>query len=136
MRFLLDTNVVSDALKVRPQPKVLKHLALHEGHLAIASVTWHELRFGIERLPRGRRKSALAEAVELWGTTVTILDYDARAAERHACERARLAAAGRTEQLFDGQIAAVAATRTLTLVTANVKHFKVYEGLTVVDWSR
>lgn len=136
MRFLLDTNVVSDALKERPHPKILKQLALHEGHLAIASVTWHELRFGIERLPRGRRKNALAEAVELWGTAASILDYDARAAEWHARERAGLAAAGRTEQVFDGQIAAVAATRSLTLVTANVKHFKAYEGLTVIDWSR
>ena len=64
MRFLLDTNVVSDALEVRPPPKILDRLALHEGHLAIASVTWHELLFGLERLPLGRRRNACCGPAE------------------------------------------------------------------------
>jgi tRNA(fMet)-specific endonuclease VapC len=136
VRFLLDTNVVSDALKEPPRAKVLRNLALHEGHTAITAVTWHELRFGVERLPRSRRRAALAEAIDLWRASVPIVDYDARAAEWHARERARLRVAGYSEQIFDGQIASIAATRHLTLVTANVKHFAHYEGLPVVDWSR
>ena len=135
MRFLLDTNVVSDTMKKAPTPKLLRRISLHEGHLAIASVTWHELRFGVERLPGGKRREALREALELWRALVPILDYDANAADWHARQRARLLSAGRTEQLFDGQIAAVAATRRLTLVTANTKHFRHYADLTLADWS-
>ena len=136
MRFLLDTNVVSDAMKATPLPKVLRRLALHEGQLAMASVTWHELRFGVERLPAGKRKDALGESLELWRLTVPILEYDAGAADWHARQRAKLRNKGRTEELFDGQIASVAAIRHLTLVTANVKHFAHYDDLTLADWSR
>ena len=136
MRFLLDTNVVSDAMKATPLPKVLRRLALHEGQFAMASVTWHELRFGVERLPAGRRKDLLGESLELWRLSVPIFEYDAGAADWHARQRARLRKKGRTEELFDGQIASVAATRHLTLVTANVKHFAHYDDLTLADWSR
>jgi tRNA(fMet)-specific endonuclease VapC len=136
LRFLLDTNVVSNVLLRIPRPKVLRRLALHEGHLAIASVTWHELRFGTERLPDLKRRDALSEALELWRSRVPVLDYDLLAADWHARQRASLQKTGRSEQLFDGQIAAIAATRHLTLVTANTKHFAHYEELTLVDWSR
>jgi tRNA(fMet)-specific endonuclease VapC len=136
VRFLLDTNVVSDAMKKVAAPKLLRRLHLHEGHLAIAAVTWHELRFGVERLAAGKRSEALREALQLWRSLVPVLDYDASAAEWHARQRAALLASGRTEQVFDGQIAAIAATRELTLVTANTKHFVHYDDLTLEDWSR
>lgn len=136
MRFLLDTNVVSELMRISPRPKVLRQLSLHEGHSAIASITWHELRFGTERLPAGARRDAFEEALETLRERFPILEYDASAADWHARERARLLAIGRTEQLFDGQIAAIAATRQLTLVTANAKDFKKYGGLSVVSWAR
>jgi tRNA(fMet)-specific endonuclease VapC len=63
-----------------------------------------------------------------------ILPYDADAADWHAAERARLAFAGRVPPFVDGQIAAIAVTRGLTLVTANVADFRPFAGLTVIDW--
>ena len=56
------------------------------------------------------------------------------AAAWHARERARLAAEGITVPFLDGQIAAVAATNGLILVTGNVKHYACFEGLKVEDW--
>lgn len=136
MRFLLDTNVVSEPLRRVPNAKIVRRLSLHEGQYGIAAVTWHELRFGAERLPDGKRKDALREALELLRTTAPIFEYDAAAAEWHARQRARLLSNGWTEQTFDGQIAAVASTRRLTLVTANTKHFEPYDDVDLANWSR
>src|SRR5579864_354146 len=108
MRFLLDTNVVSHAIGPSPNRKLLRKLELHEGHVAIASATWHELRFGAERLPAGRRRDGLFEALAAWRDVVPIVEYDGASAEWHASERARLLALGRTLHLLDGQIAAIA----------------------------
>ena len=65
-----------------------------------------------------------------------ILPYDDRAAAWHAHERARLEKAGKTPPFVDGQIAAIAASNELTLVTANTKHFALFKGLQLADWSR
>jgi tRNA(fMet)-specific endonuclease VapC len=63
-----------------------------------------------------------------------ILPYDEAAAEWHAMERARLAALGRTLPFVDGQIAAIAQTNNLVLVTANAVDFRDFAGLTIEDW--
>lgn len=135
-RFLLDTNVLSVLAARVPNPNVVRHVSLHQGHVAIASVTWHELHYGASRLPDGRRKTGILELLDAWSGELPILDYDRLAAEWHARERARLEAKGRMLDRADGEIAATAATKRLTLVTANVRDFRHYQGLTVVDWSR
>jgi tRNA(fMet)-specific endonuclease VapC len=66
--------------------------------------------------------------------TMPILPYDQTAAEWHAAERARLSAIGRVPPFVDGQIAAIAATRGLILVTNNVSDFQHFAGLVIVDW--
>ena len=66
--------------------------------------------------------------------TIPILPYDQAAAEWHAAERARLAALQYTPPFVDGQIAAIAATRGLILVTANTRDFQQFVGIIVVDW--
>jgi tRNA(fMet)-specific endonuclease VapC len=64
-----------------------------------------------------------------------VLPYDEKSAEWHAVERARLIAEGRTPAFVDGQIAAVAATQGLTLVTLNRADYRNYRGLDLEDWS-
>ena len=97
LRFLLDTNVVSQPLAPVPNPRVLTEFEKHEGEIAIAAVVWNELIFGARRLPHSRRRQAieryLAEVVE---PSLPILPYDAAAAAWHGEERARLQAAGLT----------------------------------------
>jgi tRNA(fMet)-specific endonuclease VapC len=64
-----------------------------------------------------------------------VLPYDQRAASWHAAERARLEHAGRTPPFVDGQIASIAATCGLTLVTVNPADFVSFLGLATLNWA-
>ena len=132
--YLLDSNVISEPTKPRPDPAVMSRLAEYEGDYAISAITWHELWFGIGRLASGRRRSALTAYVRLLPMQVPILDYDDRAARWHADLRVRDQADGTARPFADSQIAAVAATNDLTLVTRNVSDFMGIDGLAVESW--
>jgi tRNA(fMet)-specific endonuclease VapC len=135
LQYLLDTNVVSEPLQLKPRARVLRKLRLHNGEIAIASVTWHELQFGMRRLPPSRHRTEVqAYLGGVVSMSMAILDYDAAAAEWHAAERARLTTRGRTPPFQDGQIAAIAFVNELTLVTFNEADFKRFEGLEVISW--
>jgi len=135
-KFLLDTSTISLAIRKEPDERVLRHLREHGGSCAMASVTWHELRFGVGRLPRGKRQRELREFLdEVVLPTIPALSYDERAAAWHADERVRLEKLGKTPPFIDGQIAAVALTNGLSVVTANPKDFKTFKGLAVSNWA-
>lgn len=102
--------------------------------MAIASVVWHELLFGCERLPASRKRRAIEDYLFEAVATLPILPYDEAAAQWHAAERARLVAGGKTPPFSDSQIAAIAKTNDLVLVTANRMHFELFEGLQIEDW--
>lgn len=136
LRFLLDTNVLSEPVRPQPNPRVVALLHTHSGEIATAAPVWHELLYGVSRLPQSRRRclleSYLCEVVE---ATIPIFPYNAEAALWHANARAQLEREGRPTTFVDGQIAAIAAVNGLTLVTANVAHFAVFPGLAVTDWT-
>lgn len=135
-RFLLDTNVVSEPLRPQPSAGVMRRLREHEGEMAIPALVWHELRFGCARLVRSRRREAIERYLdEVVGVSLPVLDYDRRAADWHALERARLVAAGRTPPFVDGQIAAIARVNDLILVTTNKADFQDFKGLQVRSWA-
>jgi len=129
VKFMLDTNVISEPPKAEPSAKLLRRLKAHEGEVAICAVTWHEIMFGIERMPGGRKKERLRAYFAIVRATLPILPYDDRAAAWHALERARLK---KTPPFVDGQIAAIAATNDLTLVTADAD-FAPFD-VKVVNW--
>lgn len=134
-KYLLDTNVVSEPLRPEPAPGVLRRLRRHEGETAIASIVWHELLFGCERLPRSRRREAIECYLnEVVSASLPILVYDRAAAKWHARERARLVASGQTPPFVDGQIAAIAQVNDLILITANKSDFRRFKGLRVQSW--
>jgi tRNA(fMet)-specific endonuclease VapC len=115
---------LSEPLLPRPNRRLLKRLREHGDEVATAAVVWHELLFGPRRLPTSARRSAIEEYLnEVVAPSVQILLYDGRAADWHAAERSRLTGTGRTPPFVDGQIAAVATTNGLTLVTANTADF-------------
>ena len=134
MRFLLDTNVLSEPVRGRPDAAILDRLETYAGQIATAAPVWHELWFGCLRLPDSRRRDFLTDYLGAIYVELPILDYDARAAEWHARERARLSANGRTPPFVDGQIAAIAAVNQLTLVSRNVRDFTIFDELRVEDW--
>ncbi len=137
LRFLLDTNVVSEPLRPFPNPKVLERLETHQGEIGISAPGWHELLYGCERLPKSRKRAAIETYLfTIVRPTFPILAYDEAAAEWQAKERARLEAEGKTPPYLDSQIAAIAKAANLVLVTANSKDFAHFDGLTVEDWRK
>ena len=135
LKYLLDTNIVSEPLRPKPQRGIVRKLSRHEDEIAISSVVWHELRFGAERLPPSRRRDAIVRYLDdVVLATMPILDYDRAAAEWHAKERARLAARGLTPPFVDGQIAAIARVNDLILVTFNDVDFRQFQGVRVLSW--
>ena len=136
VRYLLDTNVVSEPLRLQPAAGIMRRLRQHDGEIAIPSPVWHELRFGCARLPRSRRRDAIERYIEdVVLRSFPVLDYDREAADWHAKERARLSANGRTPPFVDSQIAAIASVNDLTLVTSNLDHFREFRGLKVQSWA-
>ena len=136
VRYLLDTNVVSEPLRPRPAADVMRRLQEHDGEIAIPSPVWHELRFGCARLAPSRRRDAVERYIEdVVLRSFPVLDYDREAADWHARERARLVAAGKTPPFVDSQIAAIACVNGLTLITSNIDDFREFGDLKVQSWA-
>ena len=136
MRYLLDTNTVSEPARPKPNIGIVQRLHEHEGEVAIPAPVWHELRFGCARLPLSKRRTSIEhyiEAVVL--ASFPILDYGREAADWHALERARLSADGMTPPFVDGQIAAIAYVNDLILVTSNTQDFEGFRGLEMQSWA-
>jgi tRNA(fMet)-specific endonuclease VapC len=135
-RYLLDTNVLSQPLRPRPNQAILERLLTYRDSVATGAPVLHEMLFGAHRMPPSRKRSAYERYIEeSVRRAMPILAYDEAAAEWHAVERARLTALGRTPPFADGQIAAIAAVNGMVLVTANVADFQHFQGLEVDDWS-
>lgn len=133
--ILLDTNLVSEAIKPTPHPAVLAWLDAQSAEtLFLSSVTVGELLFGVGVLPAGRRKSALNARIDslLDGFAGRVLAFDAAAARSYA----RLAVAARSVGLGfpapDGYIAAIAAAHGFTVASRDTSAFRA-AGLPVIN---
>lgn len=125
--IVLDTNVISEPLKSMPDPKVMAWLDDQSAEtLFITAISRAELRFGVLKLPEGKRKSALAERIErvLDLFKDRTLDFDTAASDKLAEIAARCEKAGRPAVAPDAYIAACAAARGFAVATRNVKHFE------------
>jgi tRNA(fMet)-specific endonuclease VapC len=134
-RFLLDTNVLSEAPRPQPNPFVMGKLEQYSQNIATATVVFHELMFGCYRLPPSRRQQELEEYIaSLLAKSIPIFAYDLLAARWHASERARLVNLGRTPPYIDGQIAAIAVVNDLILVTNNTSDYADFQNLQLQNW--
>ncbi len=127
VKYLLDSNVLSEPAKPAPNPGVMHRLQRNQAEVATAAPVYHEMLHGVQRLPASKRRSALEDYLDSVFGSLQILPYDAAAARWHAEERARLHR--RTPPLVDSQIAAVAAVNNLILVTANLSDYAFFQGL-------
>jgi len=135
IKYLLDTNVISEPLRPKPDESVLGKLRRHQNEMGIASIVWHELLYGCYRLPESKRRSAIETYLfEIVGPSIPILPYDERAAHWHALQRARLSSNGKTPPFADGQIAAIAAVDDMILITFNTPDYEHFQGIQVKDW--
>lgn len=135
LRFLLDTNILSEPLKLYPNPIVVEQIARYRTEIAIASVTWHEIWFGYFRSPDSRKRQRTEQYLrEVIAPRVPILPYDSESAFWFAQERSRLVSVGKTPSFADGQIAAIAHTQNLILVTNNVSDYADFQDLQIENW--
>ena len=137
MRFLLDTNVVSELRKPQPNPKVSRWTAeTHEENLFLSVVTVAELRFGIERQENSEHRNRLEEWVRnvIEGFGVRVLPIDTQVAEAWGNIMARSAAVGRKMAPMDCFLAATALVWDLTLVTRNTADFSHFGGSVFSPW--
>lgn len=135
IRYLLDSNIVSEPARQRPDAQVQMRYRTHAHEVGVPSVVWHELLYGLERLASGRKRDFLARyLLNVVRPTMPVLPFDTVAAEWLARERARLEALGQPRPALDGMIAAVAATRGLILVTRNTHDFADFDGLHIENW--
>ena len=75
--YLLDSNILSEPAHLRPDEKVLRQLADHDGEYATASIVWHELVYGCELLAASKRKKQLQSYLAiLLANGLTILRFD------------------------------------------------------------
>lgn len=134
VQYLLDTNILSEPLRPRPNPIVIQRLIDCSEALATASVAYHEICFGCQRLPDSRKRRAIEVYLQEVKAKLVILPYDLEAAEWYALERARLVSLGLTPPYFDGQIAAIAVVNDLVLVTNNISDYTEFQNLQLQNW--
>ena len=138
MRYLLDTNVVSEWTKPRPNVGVIEWLAqVDEDEVFLSVVTFAELRHGIERLPAGRRRRHLdawlrSELAQRFEGRIALVD--GAIADEWGRLVARHEARGRPIQAMDGLIAATAQVHGLTLVTRNPADFQLSVKSVLNPW--
>lgn len=125
--ILLDTNVISEAMRPRPHAAVQAWLDEQAAEtLYLSSVTLAELLFGIGALPAGRRKDALGQMLDgllaLFGNRV--LAFDADAARHYAGLAVAARAAGKGFSTPDGYIAAIGTARGFVVATRDVGPFQ------------
>lgn len=133
--YLLDSNILSEPARLKPDDNVLQQLADHDGEYATAAIVWHELVYGCELLAVSKRKKQLQSYLAmLLANGLIVLPYDQAAADWYAKERARLQRQGKTCAYADGEIAAIAVSQNLTLVTRNTKDFDSFQNLALENW--
>lgn len=140
MGFLLDTNVLSELIRPRPHSTVVAWFeAQNELQIYTSAITQAEMLAGMAVLPAGKRKEALAVAIDKMFVQNFIgrnLAFDAAAAHEYALLVADRKNAGLPISTEDAQIAAIALSHKLALVTRNTKDFSDIRGLQVINpWS-
>lgn len=122
--YLLDTNVISELTKTPPNSDVIAFL-LREDDLWVPAVALHELHFGLQLLPQGRRRDGLESTIAAFIAAYEerVLPLDRDAAEYAADLRAYAHRSGRLLDIADAFIAGTAMANDLLLATRNAADF-------------
>ncbi|HEX6518910.1 MAG TPA: type II toxin-antitoxin system VapC family toxin [Streptosporangiaceae bacterium] len=134
--IILDTNVISELTRPHPEPTVISWLdSLPAEETAITAITAAELRYGVHRLPDGRRKNELSEAVHAIINTDfrgRVEPFDVLAADQYANVVTARERAGRPISTSDAQIAAICRVLDAALATRNTSDFT-DTGIDLID---
>jgi predicted nucleic acid-binding protein len=134
--ILLDTNMVSEVMKVSPADNVLAWLNEQESDkIYVSTITIGEIVFGLRMLPEGKRRSVLNEKFEQFVALAfdqRVLAYDEPAARAYGELMGNRRTLGRPMSVSDGQIAAIARSKHLAVATRNADDFDSC-GVEVID---
>jgi len=134
--IVLDTNVLSELLRPLPDARLVAWLAAQDGATVyFTTVGEAELRYGLALLPEGKRRTALAQAVQeilVEDFRDRILVFDSAAANAYAQIAASRRASGRPMGQLDCQIAAIARIQGAALATRNTADFQAC-GIELID---
>ena len=135
--ILLDTNVVSELMRMQPDTRVLSWLDKQSGNdLFTSAITKAEIELGIALLPAGKRRDGIASAADIMfmqDFAHRVLSFDDAAASFYAEIVSHRTGIGRPISVEDAQIAAIALRHDLMLATRNVKDFLEIQGLELID---
>ncbi len=136
--IILDTNVISEPMRSRPDQRVLGWLDMQNLEtLYLTTVTVGELRYGLSALPTGRRRDGLTERLEKHTLPLfagRILPYDLDATAHYAQLMSVARSAGPTMTTADGMIAASAAAAGFTVATRDTAPFQTAGIPTIDPW--
>jgi predicted nucleic acid-binding protein len=136
--FLLDTNCISEVVRVKPEPRVMAWIeAAEETLLYLSVLTLGEIRKGLAALPQGKRRSRLETwlEVELRARfSGRILPIDAAVADRWGLLAANAKSTGKPLSAIDGLLAATAIDHNLTIVSRNISDFASTQVPVVNPW--
>ena len=125
--YLLDTNCISELVRLKPEPSVIAWMQVAEEALLYLSVlTLGEIRKGLAGLPQGKRRTHLETWLEIElraRFAGKILPIDAPIADRWGLLTASAKREGKTLSTIDGLLAATALHHNLTIVSRNVSDF-------------
>jgi predicted nucleic acid-binding protein len=122
--ILVDANVLSEATRPAPDPRVVEWLRAHQRELVIDPIILGELRFGILLLPRGKRRTLLERWFEQGVGRVHCVPWDAQVGQCWAELLADLRKRGRAMPIKDSLIAATARALSIPLATLNTRDFE------------
>ena len=132
MRYMLDTNICIHVIKNRPETVIQNFLKHEPTELCISSITYAELMHGVEKSQDAERNR---DAMMLFLSPISILEFDNYAAEEYGKIRADLERKGTLIGPMDMLIAAHARSEGLVLVTNNTREFNRVEDLHVENWT-
>ena len=133
MNFLLDTNICIYIIKQKPPEVLQKFKVYNVGDIGISSISVAELEFGVYKSKFPERNQ---QALEQFLLPLTIVDFDAGAANMYGKTRAILDKQGTPIGSLDTLIAAHALSLQITLITNNVKEFSRVPNLKLENWVR
>lgn len=135
--YLLDTNIVSEFTRERPNKNVIALYEARKNICAISATSFQELVYGAEKMPEGKRKNSIKNFIENLKNNIEIIPYDGFAAEICGRLSGQCSAEGETLPYADTQIAATAIANGMVLVTHNTQDFSQATErsfLRVEDW--
>jgi len=134
VKYILDTNAVS-ALMKGDEPVIERLKKASKSDVYVPQPVLSEIAYGIERLPKSKRRESLQERFELIRSEIQRIEWTDEVSARFGVIKAVLEKKGQRIEDFDAAIAAHAHASDAVLVTANIDDMVRVPGLVVEDWS-